>query len=57
MGASSRGAHLLRRSAAFLYFWLLYAFWDGQSLGKKLFGIRVAQKGDGRMGVGQAAVR
>ncbi|MEV0614980.1 RDD family protein [Nonomuraea sp. NPDC050404] len=42
---------------AFLYFWLLHAFWDGQTLGKKLFGIRVVSEYGGRIGVGQAAVR
>ncbi|MEV0165524.1 RDD family protein [Nonomuraea fuscirosea] len=42
---------------AFLYFWLLHAFWNGQTLGKKLFGIRVVSEYDGRIGVGQAAVR
>ncbi|GAA1677460.1 hypothetical protein GCM10009733_087970 [Nonomuraea maheshkhaliensis] len=42
---------------AFLYFWLLHAFWNGQTLGKKLFGIRVVSEYDRRIGVGQAAVR
>ncbi|GAA3577991.1 hypothetical protein GCM10022419_069190 [Nonomuraea rosea] len=42
---------------AFLYFWLLHAFWNGQTLGKKLFGMRVVQDSGGRIGVGQAAVR
>ncbi|NJP89731.1 RDD family protein [Nonomuraea sp. FMUSA5-5] len=42
---------------AFLYFWLLHAFWNGQTLGKKLFGLRVVSEFGGRIGVGQAAVR
>lgn len=42
---------------AFLYFWLLHAFWNGQTLGKKLFGIRVVSEYGGRIGVGQTAVR
>ncbi|MGW0804212.1 RDD family protein [Nonomuraea sp. NPDC002799] len=42
---------------AFLYFWLLQAFWNGQTLGKKLFGMRVVQDNGGKLGVGQAAVR
>ncbi|MFI7636608.1 RDD family protein [Nonomuraea sp. NPDC049400] len=42
---------------AFLYFWLLHAFWNGQTLGKRLFGIRVVQEHGGRITVTQAAVR
>lgn len=42
---------------AFLYFWLLHTFWNGQTLGKKLFGIRVVAESGGSMGVGQVAVR
>ncbi|MEV0380697.1 RDD family protein [Nonomuraea sp. NPDC050643] len=42
---------------AFLYFWLLHAFWNGQTLGKKMFGIRVVTEHGARIGVGQAAVR
>jgi uncharacterized RDD family membrane protein YckC len=42
---------------AFLYFWLLHAFWNGQTLGKKLFGMRVVQDSGAKIGVGQAAVR
>ncbi|MBF8192330.1 RDD family protein [Nonomuraea sp. K274] len=42
---------------AFLYFWLLHAFWNGQTLGKKVFGIRVVQENGARIEVGQAAVR
>ncbi|GAA4223183.1 putative RDD family membrane protein YckC [Streptosporangium album] len=41
----------------FLYYWLLTAFWNGQTLGKKLFGLRVVDRGWGRVGVGQAALR
>ncbi|MEU6718546.1 RDD family protein [Nonomuraea sp. NPDC046802] len=42
---------------AFLYFWLFHAFWNGQTLGKRLFGIRVVQENGVKLGVGQAAVR
>ncbi|MFI7126200.1 RDD family protein [Nonomuraea sp. NPDC050153] len=42
---------------AFLYFWLLHAFWNGQTLGKKLFGMRVVQENGARITVAQAAVR
>ncbi|MDP9865038.1 MULTISPECIES: RDD family protein [Streptosporangium] len=41
----------------FLYYWLLTAFWNGQTLGKKLFGLRVVDDSGRRVGVGQAAVR
>ncbi|GAA3234059.1 RDD family protein [Nonomuraea helvata] len=42
---------------AFLYFWLLHAFWNGQTLGKRLFGMRVVQERGARITVSQAAVR
>ncbi|MEV0230017.1 RDD family protein [Nonomuraea sp. NPDC050786] len=42
---------------AFLYFWLLHAFWNGQTLGKRLFGMRVVQERGARITVAQAAVR
>ncbi|KAB8191164.1 hypothetical protein FH608_031665 [Nonomuraea phyllanthi] len=42
---------------AFLYFWLLHAFWNGQTLGKRLFGMRVVQDYGARITVTQAAVR
>ncbi|MFF4619490.1 RDD family protein [Nonomuraea jabiensis] len=42
---------------AFLYFWLLHAFWNGQTLGKRLFGMRVVQENGARITVAQAAVR
>ncbi|MFG1703883.1 RDD family protein [Nonomuraea sp. M3C6] len=41
----------------FLYFWLLHSFWNGQTPGKKLFGIRVVQDNGARIEVGQTAVR
>ncbi|MBB2913401.1 putative RDD family membrane protein YckC [Streptosporangium becharense] len=41
----------------FLYYWLLTAFWNGQTLGKKIFHLRVADLGGQRVGVGQAALR
>jgi uncharacterized RDD family membrane protein YckC len=47
----------LAGTVAFLYFWLLHAFWNGQTLGKKLWAIRVVQETGARIGVGQAAVR
>lgn len=42
---------------AFLYFWLLHAYWNGQTVGKKVFGMRVVQVDGTRIGVGQAALR
>ncbi|WP_433434585.1 RDD family protein [Nonomuraea sp. CA-141351] len=42
---------------AFLYFWLLHAFWNGQTLGKRLFGMRVVQDNGAGITVMQAAVR
>jgi uncharacterized RDD family membrane protein YckC len=42
---------------SFLYFWLLHAYWNGQTLGKKLFGMRVVQENGSRITVGQAAIR
>lgn len=41
----------------FLYYWLLTAFRNGQTLGKRLFGLRVVDVGGRPVGVGQAAVR
>ncbi|WP_214416474.1 RDD family protein [Sphaerisporangium fuscum] len=42
----------------FLYFWLLTAFWRGQTLGKKLFRLRVVQDPtQERVTPGQAAIR
>ncbi|MCG5216835.1 RDD family protein [Streptosporangium soli] len=49
---------LLSALVAFLYYWLLHAFWNGQTVGKKIIGIRVVQERDGRkIDVGQAAIR
>ncbi|NRQ35538.1 RDD family protein [Nonomuraea sp. NN258] len=42
---------------SFLYYWLLHAFWNGQTLGKKLFGLRVVRETGQRITVGQAALR
>jgi uncharacterized RDD family membrane protein YckC len=42
---------------AFLYFWLLHSFWHGQTLGKRVFAIRVVPDTGGKLGVGQVAVR
>ncbi|MFC4534296.1 RDD family protein [Sphaerisporangium dianthi] len=42
----------------FLYFWLLTAFWNGQTLGKRLFRLRVVQfPTQEAVTAGQAAVR
>ncbi|MEO3872542.1 RDD family protein [Nonomuraea sp. B12E4] len=41
----------------FLYFWLLHSFWNGQTPGKKVFGIRVVQDDGAKIQVGQTAVR
>ncbi|MFI6598964.1 RDD family protein [Nonomuraea sp. NPDC050536] len=48
---------LITSIIGFLYFWLLEAFWNGQTLGKKLFGMRVVQESGARAGVGQIALR
>ncbi|MEV7007072.1 RDD family protein [Streptosporangium sp. NPDC051022] len=48
---------LLAGLIGFLYYWLLTAFWNGQTLGKKLFGLRVVDVSGRRVGVGQAAIR
>ncbi|MEU7896707.1 RDD family protein [Nonomuraea sp. NPDC049152] len=42
---------------AFLYYWLLHAYWHGQTLGKKLFGMRVVADTGQPITVGQAAIR
>ncbi len=41
---------------AFVYFWVCEAAW-GQTLGKRLFGLRVARTDGGRIGYGGAFVR
>ncbi len=41
---------------AFVYFWVCEATW-GQTLGKRLFGLRVARTDGGRIGYGGAFVR
>ncbi|WP_405141768.1 RDD family protein [Sphaerisporangium sp. NBC_01403] len=42
----------------FLYYWLLTAFWRGQTVGKKLFGLRVVRDPTQEpVSPGQAAVR
>ncbi|GHE41284.1 hypothetical protein GCM10017673_49530 [Streptosporangium violaceochromogenes] len=48
---------LLASLVGFLYYWLLTAFWNGQTLGKRLFGLRVVDAGGRPVGVGQAAIR
>ncbi|MEV4095253.1 RDD family protein [Streptosporangium saharense] len=48
---------LLASVIGFLYYWLLTAFWDGKTVGKKLFGLRVTDISGRRVGVGQAAIR
>ncbi|GII93206.1 RDD family protein [Sinosporangium siamense] len=42
---------------AFLYYWLLQAYWHGQTIGKKIFGLRVISETGERLAVGQAAIR
>lgn len=51
------GYTFLAALIGFLYYWLLHAYWNGQTLGKKLFGMRVVQETGQRITVGQAAVR
>ena len=48
---------LIASIISFLYYWLLHAFWNGQTLGKKLFGMRVVQENGSKITVGQAALR
>lgn len=48
---------LLAALVGFLYYWLLTAFWNGQTLGKKLLHLRVTDVSGQRVGVGQAALR
>ncbi|MFD1940492.1 MULTISPECIES: RDD family protein [Nonomuraea] len=42
---------------SFLYYWLLHAYWHGQTLGKRLFGMRVVADTGQPITVGQAAIR
>ncbi|WP_248961651.1 RDD family protein [Sphaerisporangium perillae] len=52
------GNGLMVAAVWFLYFWLLTAFWNGQTLGKKLFRLRVVQfPTQEPVTAGQAAVR
>jgi uncharacterized RDD family membrane protein YckC len=51
------GPTLLAALICFLYYWLLHSFWNGQTLGKRLLGIRVAGETGARAGPGQIAVR
>jgi uncharacterized RDD family membrane protein YckC len=53
----SVGPALLAALIGFLYYWLLQSFWNGQTLGKKLFGMRVVHETGARAGPGQVAVR
>ncbi|MFF3438064.1 RDD family protein [Streptosporangium sp. NPDC002721] len=48
---------LLVAVIGFLYSWLLTSFWNGQTLGKKIFRLRVADIGGHRAGVKQTALR
>ena len=41
----------------FLYLWLLQSFWNGQTVGKKLFGMRVVRETGEPAGPGVIAVR
>ncbi|MFI9557102.1 RDD family protein [Nonomuraea endophytica] len=47
----------LQSVIAFLYFWLLHSYWNGQTVGKKIFGMRVVQENGGKATVGQVAIR
>ncbi|MFC7647712.1 RDD family protein [Streptosporangium lutulentum] len=48
---------LLAAVVGFLYYWLLTAFWNGQTLGKKLLHLRVTDVSGQKVGIGQAALR
>ncbi len=48
---------LLVAVIGFLYYWLLTAFWHGQTLGKRIFRLRVADISGHKAGVGQVALR
>ncbi|MER5647804.1 RDD family protein [Streptosporangium sp. NPDC002524] len=48
---------LLVAVIGFLYSWLLTAFWHGQTLGKRIFRLRVADISGHKAGVGQIALR
>ncbi|MER5626557.1 RDD family protein [Streptosporangium sp. NPDC002544] len=52
-----RAETLLVAVIGFLYYWLLTAFWNGQTLGKRLFHLRVTDLGGRRTDVGQTAIR
>lgn len=41
----------------FLYHWLLIAYWDGQTLGKRVMGIRITRPDGSPVDVGGAAAR
>jgi uncharacterized RDD family membrane protein YckC len=41
----------------YAYHWLLVAFWNGQTIGKKAFGIRVVRENGARLTPAMAAVR
>ncbi|MEU8173959.1 RDD family protein [Microbispora hainanensis] len=41
----------------FLYYWLLQSFWNGQTVGKRLFGMRVVRENGEPAGPGPIAVR
>lgn len=42
---------------SFLYYWLLHSYWNGQTVGKKAFGMRVVDATGVPVSVGQAALR
>jgi uncharacterized RDD family membrane protein YckC len=42
---------------AFFYFWLLHSYWNGQTVGKKVFGMRVVRETGQKATVGQIAIR
>ncbi|WP_405087051.1 RDD family protein [Microbispora sp. NBC_01389] len=41
----------------FLYYWLLQSYWNGQTVGKRLFGMRVVRETGEPAGLGPVAVR
>ncbi|WP_283135472.1 RDD family protein [Rhizohabitans arisaemae] len=54
----STGSWLAAMAIVFLYYWLFHAYWNGQTPGKRVFGMRVVREVDGgKISSGQAAGR
>ncbi|WP_432866702.1 RDD family protein [Microbispora rosea] len=51
------GDGLLVGVIGFFYYWLLQSFWGGQTVGKRLFGMRVVRETGEQAGPGPIAVR